>query len=258
LNFLNKLDQASQKNNSLLCIGLDIDVAKIPPSVKSKEDIIYTFNQGIIDRTHQEVCAYKPNSAFYEMYGLPGMAALIQTIEYSHSKNIPVILDAKRGDIGNSSAAYARAAFEILKADAITVNPYLGEDSLKPFLDYANKGIFILCLTSNPGAEDFQTPRDLYKDVAKKAVKWNKNNNCGLVVGATKPEQLKEIRKIVGDMPILIPGVGAQGGDLEQSVKAGINKNKLRAIINSSRGIIYNSDPAKAAKNLKEDINKYR
>ncbi len=247
MSFVDKLDKTSQKNNSLLCVGLDVDLSNLDKSAS-----LFDFNRKIIDATSDLVCAYKPNSAFYERYGANGLEALSQTIEYIHKKEIPVILDAKRGDIGNSSAAYAKAAFEVFKADAITVNPYMGEDSLKPFLDYKDKGVFILCLTSNPGSKDFQTQNDLYKEVAKKAVKWNKNNNCCLVVGATKPEQLKEIRDIVGDMPILIPGIGAQGGDLEQVVKAGGKKT----IINSSRSIIYSKDPKAAAQELRDAINK--
>jgi len=227
-------------------VGLDVDLSKLDKSTS-----IFDFNRKIIDATSDFVCAFKPNSAFYEMYGTKGIEALAQTIEYIQQKDIPVILDAKRGDIGNSSTAYAKAAFEFLKADAITVVPYMGEDSIKPFLDYKDKGVFILCLTSNPGSKDFQTQNDLYKQVAQKAVKWNKNNNCCLVVGATKPEQLKEIRNIARDMLILIPGIGAQGGDLGKVIKTG----GKRIIINSSRSIIYSPDPKAAAQKLRDEIN---
>ncbi|MFH1347296.1 MAG: orotidine-5'-phosphate decarboxylase [Candidatus Margulisiibacteriota bacterium] len=256
MKFLEKVDKASQKNNSLLCIGLDIDLNKIPQSLLNKEDPIYLFNREIINATKDLVCAYKPNIAFYERYGISGLSSLIKTIEFIHSIDIPVILDAKRGDIGHSSAAYAEAAFKVYKADAVTVNPYLGHDSIEPFLEYRDKGIIVLCLTSNPGAKDFQ--RDVFINVAHEVKKWNKYDNCGLVVGATKPEQLAEIRKIVGDMPILIPGVGAQGADLKAAVTNGTDKDGNRAIINSSRGIIYAADPRAAAKKLRDEINQWR
>ncbi|MFH1684263.1 MAG: orotidine-5'-phosphate decarboxylase [Candidatus Margulisiibacteriota bacterium] len=256
MKFLEKVDKASQKNNSLLCIGLDIDLSQIPKSILNQEDPIYIFNREIINATKDLVCAYKPNIAFYERYGISGLSSLIKTIELIHSIDIPVILDAKRGDIGHSSAAYAEAAFNVYKADAVTVNPYLGHDSIEPFLEYRDKGIIVLCLTSNPGAKDFQ--RDVFINVAHEVKKWNKYENCGLVVGATKPEQLAEIRKIVGDMPILIPGVGAQGGELKAAVTNGTDKDGNRAIINSSRGIIYAADPRAAAKKLRDEINQCR
>ena len=267
MNFLAKLDAAVKKNNSLLCIGLDIDLKKIPASLLNKADPIFEFNKAIVDSTKDLVCAYKPNMAFYEMYGVYGLQALIRTIEYVYAEEIPVILDAKRGDIGNTASAYAKSIFEIYKADATTVNPYMGFDSVEPFLSYKDKGLFILCLTSNQSAKDFQTGGDdpLYLQVAKKVKIWNNWGNCGLVVGATKAEQLKEIRGIIGDMPILIPGIGAQGGDLSQSIRFGVNPKGERAIINSSRNIIFASQgedfagAAKvAARKLKEDINNYR
>ena len=263
MKFLDNLDKAAVKNNSLLCVGLDIDLNKIPPSILNKEDPIYIFNREIVNATKDLVCAYKPNIAFYEMYGIYGLSSLIKTIELIRGTGIPVILDAKRGDVGHSSAAYAKSVFEVYKADAVTVNPYLGHDSIEPFLEYRDKGIIVLCLTSNPGAKDFQ--RELFLNVAYEVKKWNKYHNCGLVVGATKPEQLAEIRNIAGDMPILIPGVGAQGGDLESSVKYGVNKQGNHAIINSSRGIIYASREEnfaqaarEAAKSLRDNINKFR
>jgi orotidine-5'-phosphate decarboxylase len=263
LKFLEKLDKVAAKNNSLLCIGLDINLDRVPPSVLNKEDPIYIFNREIINATKDLVCAYKPNIAFYEMYGVYGLSSLIKTIELILGTGIPVILDAKRGDIGHSSAAYAKSAFEVYKADAATVNPYLGKDSVEPFLEHQEKGIFVLCLTSNPGAKDFQTA--IFKDVAKKTKEWNKYGNCGLVVGATKPEQLKELRELVGDMPLLIPGIGAQGGDIESTVKYGVNKQGNRAIINSSRSILYASREdkfaeaaRKAAKELRKKINQCR
>jgi orotidine 5'-phosphate decarboxylase subfamily 2 len=242
LKFLGKLDQAIAKNNSLLCVGLDA----------TKEDNILEFNRSIINATKDLVCAYKPNIAFYERFGIKGLTALIKTIELIQETNIPVILDAKRGDIGNSSAAYADSAFKVFQADAITVNPYMGYDSLEPFIEYQDKGIFILCLTSNPGAKDFES--GIYKNVARKAKEWNKYGNLGLVVGATKPEELKEISEIATDLPLLIPGVGAQGGDLSAAVKNG----GKRPIINASRSIIFASDPRSEALKLRDAINEHR
>ncbi|MBI5399473.1 orotidine-5'-phosphate decarboxylase [Candidatus Saganbacteria bacterium] len=257
MNFLSLLDRTVKKNNSLVCVGLDVDIASLPASAKTLAERIISFNQGIIKATKDLVCAYKPNSAFYEQYGLAGISALLKTIEYIKSQtNIPVILDVKRGDIGHSSAAYAASAFKIFQADAVTVNPYMGFDSLEPFLNYEDKGVFILCLTSNPGAKDFET--SIYKNVADKAKKWNKSGNLGLVVGATKPEELKKIRQIVPDLPLLIPGVGVQGGDIAATVKNGVNKNGGRAIINSSRGIIYAQDPRAETQKLRDQINEYR
>jgi len=263
LKFLDKLDSACQKNNSLVSVGLDIDLPRIPQSIHNQEDPIYVFNREIINATKDLVCAYKPNIAFYERYGIYGLSSLLKTIELIQTTGIPVILDAKRGDIGHSSAAYAEAVFKVYKADAVTVNPYMGSDSIAPFLEYADKGVIVLCLTSNPGSKDFE--RDIFFNVAHQVAKWNKNGNCGLVVGATKTQQLAEIRKVAGDMPILIPGVGAQGGSIEASVKAGVNKQGNRAIINSSRGILYASKgedfaqaARKATKELRVKINEHR
>ena len=257
MSFLEKLDQAVKKNNSLLCLGLDIDLSRIPNNSLKSDDPIFLFNRKIIDATKDLVCAFKPNMAFYEMNGVYGLSALIRTIEYIQETGIPIILDAKRGDVGHSSAAYAKAIFEVFKADATTVNPYMGKDSVEPFIEYREKGIFVLCLTSNSGSEDFQvsgTGEPLYKSVVTHVKAWNHYGNCGLVVGATKPEQLKEIRDMVPDMPLLIPGIGAQGGDLEASVKFG----GKRAILNASRSILYAEDPRAEAKKLRDEINKFR
>lgn len=260
MNFLPQLDNISQKNNSFLCIGLDVDLEKIPNKFLSSSDPIFNFNKMIVDATKDFVCAYKPNSAFYEMYGIYGLKALLKTIEYIPN-TIPVILDSKRGDIAHSSSAYAKSIFEIFKADATTVNPLMGHDSIKPFTDYKDKGAFLLCLTSNPGSQDFQKmsikKNKLYEKIAEKAVKWNQHGNIGLVAGATNSKEFKKIRKIAGDMPILIPGVGAQKGDLESSVKFGASNNKDRFLINASRSIIYSSNPGKSAKLLREDINRF-
>lgn len=254
--FVEQLDKTIEKNNSILCVGLDIDLTRIPSKFLSSDDPIFSFNREIINATKDLACAYKPNSAFYEMYGLYGLSSLIRTVDYIHEQGQIVILDAKRGDVGHSSAAYAKSVFEAFKSDAATVNPYMGHDSVKPFLDYHEKGVFILCLTSNVGSKDFESAgrEPLYLSVAKHVREWNHYGNCGLVVGATKPEELKEIKKIAGDMPILIPGVGAQGGDLEAAVKGG----GKRAIINASRSIIYSADPKVEARKLRDEINRFR
>ena len=268
MKFIEKLKKISQKNNSLLCVGLDTELEKIPNLLLGEKDPIFAFNQAIIDSTSDLVCAYKPNLAFYEAYGIKGLEVLKKTCEYI-PENIPIILDAKRGDIGNTSKMYAKAIFDEFKADGVTLNPYLGEDSLSPFLEYEDKCSFILCLTSNTGAKDFQLlnfdGKPLYKIVVEKVKSWNKKMNCGLVVGATYPEQLKEIRELVEDLPILIPGVGAQKGDVELTVKYGTDKNGELAIINSSRGVIYASSEkdfaqsARAeAKRLRDLFNLYR
>lgn len=265
MNFGKKLEKIIKKNNSLLCIGLDPDLEKIPSHLLKTKNPIFEFNKAIVDSTNDLVCCYKPQIAFYASNGLPGIKALIQTITYIHLKypQIPVILDAKRGDIGSTAEQYAKEVFDVYRVDAVTVNPYLGFDSLKPFLEKEDKGIIILARTSNPGAKDFQdlkvnkTP--LYIEIAKKVVDWDKTyGNCLMVVGATWPEQLKEIRSIVKDMFFLVPGIGAQGGDLEKTLKAGLTKNKSGLIINSSRGIIFSENPRKEAKKLKDLINKYR
>jgi orotidine-5'-phosphate decarboxylase len=268
MKFIEKLKSASAKNNSLLCVGLDTELEKIPKFLLQEKDPLFAFNQAIIDSTKDLVCAYKPNLAFYEAYGLKGLEALKKTCEYI-PKDIPIILDAKRGDIGNTSKMYAKAIFDEFRADAVTLSPYLGGDSLSPFLEYEDKCCFILCLTSNAGAKDFQLlkfdGKPLYKTVAEKVLSWNKKGNCGLVVGATYPEQLKEIREIATDLPILIPGVGAQQGDVELTVKYGTDERGDLAIINSSRGIIYASsekDFAQVArveaKKLRDLFNLYR
>lgn len=229
------LQKAKQKNNSSLCVGLDPDPSKINTS-------FFEFGKNIIDQTKNLVCAYKPNLAFYSQIGIEGIKDLVKTIEYIHSNtDIPVILDTKCGDIGNTAKAYAKAIFEFYKADATTVNPYMGFDSIKPFADYKDKGVYVLCLTSNPSSADFEN--DVYLKVAKKVVEWNTNNNLGLVVGATKPDELIKIQEITKEMPLLIPGVGSQGGEIPK-----LNQN---SIINASRSIIYADDPKKAAEELK-------
>ena len=249
MNFIDKLLKSARSNNSLLCIGLDPDPELMPPGVN-----VLDFNQAIIEATYDLVCAYKPNLAFYEAMGVEGLRALAATVGCIPD-TVPVIGDAKRGDIGNTAKAYARALFEGYGFDAVTINPYLGGDSLQPFIEYEDKGVFILCRTSNPGSADLQDLKvgkvNLFEVVAKKALEWDEYGNIGLVVGATYPDDIKRVRRICPDMPILIPGVGKQGGDLEAAVRNGVDANKEKAIINSSRGIIYVSkgkDFAEAAR----------
>jgi orotidine-5'-phosphate decarboxylase len=266
MNFTEKLAQISLKNRSLLCVGLDPDPALMPEKIG-----VFEFNKAIIDVTADLVCAYKPNIAFYEAMGNAGLDALKKTRDYI-PEEIPVIIDAKRGDIGNTAKAYASSLFDYFNADAITASPYLGYDSLEPFIMRRDRGIFILCRTSNKGALDFQSlyvgkeggQKMLFEVVAEKVNEWNKYGNLGLVVGATYPEELKLIRERYPEMPLLIPGVGAQGGELEQVVKYGADKGRRKTIINSSRQILYASRgkdfaaaAAKAAKDLKDKINGY-
>lgn len=265
MRFQQKLNNAIKKNNSLLCVGLDPDLEKLPENFLKKRNPIFEFNKFIIDTTYDIVCCYKPQFAFYAANGIPGIKALIQTISYIHLKypTIPVLLDAKRGDIGSTAEQYAKEVFDIYAVDAVTVNPFLGFDSLRPFLERKDKGIVILARTSNPGASDFQnleinkTP--FYMKIAEKIVAWNKiYKNCLMVVGATWPEQLQKVRKISPEMFFLIPGIGAQGGDLKKTLKAGLTKNKSGLIISVSRGIIFAENPREEALKLKEKINKYR
>ncbi len=254
------------EHQKFVCVGLDPDYSLLPRAVKkpdSIEESIVLFNLAIIDATASLICAFKPNTAFYEAYGIEGWSALKKTCDYIKSTypHMPIILDAKRGDIESTNIGYTKMAFEWLNVDAITIQPYLGQKAVQPFLDYKNKGIIILAKTSNKGSDEFQdltvARKKLYKYVAEQVVThWNKNKNCALVVGATYPEELAEVRKIVGEMPILIPGIGAQGGDIKKTVQAGKSKTG-GMIINSSRGIIYASgkkDFAHAAKLATEKI----
>lgn len=254
MKFTDKLLNASRKNKSWLCIGLDPD-----PELMPGMDVLQ-FNRAIIEATCDLVCAYKPNLAFYEALGTEGTAILEKTIKHVPG-DIAVIGDAKRGDIGNTARAYAKALFSILGFDAATVNPYLGYDSIEPFISCRDKGVFILCRTSNKGAADFQDLRTdglpLYEAVAKKAREWNIHGNIGLVVGATYPEELKRVRSMCPDMPLLIPGVGAQGGDLASAVGYGVDARGEKAIINVSRQILYASKEknfALAARNVAEKL----
>ncbi len=241
-----KLIEQIHKKKSFLCIGLDVDLDKIPKHLLKEKDPIFAFNKAIVDATHHLCVAYKPNIAFYEAYGLKGWQALKKTIEYINENHpeIFTIADAKRGDIGNTSSRYAKAFFEDLAFDSLTVAPYMGKDSVEPFLAFKNKHTILLTLTSNEGSSDFQTQKinekELYKHILETSKTWNNSENLMYVVGATKAEHLAEIRRIIPDSFLLIPGVGAQGGDLQEVCKYGMNDN-VGLLINSSRGIIYAS-----------------
>lgn len=232
---------------SFLCVGLDTDIKKIPQHLLNEEDPVFEFNKAIIDATAQYAVAYKPNTAFYEVYGAKGWASLEKTINYikENHPEIFVIADAKRGDIGNTSANYARAFFETLKADALTVAPYMGVDSVEPFLGFDDKWVVLLALTSNKGSKDFQylnaEGKELYKNVLMKSQEWADDNKMMYVVGATHPEELGDIRKMLPNHFFLVPGVGAQGGDLQAVAKHGLN-DQVGLLVNSSRGIIYASN----------------
>ncbi len=240
-----------QLKKSFLCVGLDVDLNKIPEHLLALEDPIFEFNKAIIDATHDLCVSYKPNTAFFEAYGIKGWMSLQKTINYINENypNVFTIADAKRGDIGNTSSMYAKAFFEDLNFDSVTVAPYMGKDSVEPFLAFENKHTIMLALTSNEGAFDFQTlnvagtqgeAKELYKQVLETSKTWKNSQNLMYVVGATKAEYFTEIRKIVPDSFLLVPGVGAQGGSLSEVCKYGMN-DKVGLLINSSRGIIYAS-----------------
>jgi orotidine-5'-phosphate decarboxylase len=268
--FTQQLARAWERNDSLVCVGLDPEIERFPAHIREQPSPIFQFNRSIIDATADLVCAYKPQFAHYAAYEAEDQ--LERTIEYIHRVHpgIPVILDAKRGDIDNTAERYAIEAFERYGADAVTVNPYLGGDSLEPFLRHAERGVIILCRTSNPGAIDLQdlkvAGRPLYQVVAELAARrWNSRGNCLLVVGATYPRELAEVRALVGDMPLLVPGVGAQAGDVEQVVGNGRTRSGTGLLISSSRAILYASageDFAQAARaataSLREKINASR
>lgn len=240
------IEQINAKK-SFLCVGLDVDLNKIPQHLLATEDPIFEFNKAIIDATHDVCVSYKPNTAFYEAYGLKGWQALQKTIDYINTNypEIFTIADAKRGDIGNTSTMYAKAFFEDLAFDSVTVAPYMGKDSVEPFLAFEDKHTILLALTSNQGAFDFQTleanGKELYKNVLETSKTWQNAHNLMYVVGATKAEYFTAIRKIVPDSFLLVPGVGAQGGSLQDVCQYGMNKN-VGLLINSSRGIIYASN----------------
>ena len=254
-----------KKKKSFLCVGLDTDITKIPKHLLKTEDPLFEFNKQIIDATKDLCVSYKPNMAFYESMGVKGWISLEKTINYINQtcKDIFTIADAKRGDIGNTSKMYAKAFFETLNFDSITVAPYMGEDSVTPFLEYKNKWVILLALTSNKGAEDFQTlhltelqtPNTLYHHVLETSQKWGNADNMMYVIGATKAEMLSDIRQLIPDSFLLVPGVGAQGGSLQDVAKYGMNK-QCGLLVNSSRGIIYASADENFAEKAREEAMK--
>ena len=267
-----KYNQRAQKINSLLCVGLDPDFGKLPEKFRGMQNPQFEFNKWIIDQTAEYAAAFKPNVASYEVRGVEGWQELGMTVRYLQENypDIFTICDAKRADIGYTSELYAQAILDNLDFDAVTLHPYLGMDAIKPFLDRRDKVSIILCRTSNPGAGEFQdlecavSPSGeksgpLWQVVAHKVSKdWNYNHNCMLVVGATYPVELGKVREIVGEMSLLVPGIGTQGGSVEAVVKVGLNSQKKGLIINSSKGIIFSQDPKAEAKKLRDEINKYR
>jgi len=260
--FVRRLAQAWETNDSLLCIGLDPEIERFPKHILAEASPIFHFNKAIIDATADLVCAYKPQFAHYAAYEAEDQ--LERTIEYIHRAHpgLPVILDAKRGDVGSTAERYAIEAFERYGADAVTVNPYLGGEALEPFLRHADRGVIVLCRTSNPGAGELQDlevgGRRLYQVVAELAAeRWNSRGNCLLVVGATYPRELAEVRRLVGEMPLLVPGVGAQGGDVAQVVRNGCTTAGTGLVISTSRGVLYASagtDFAAAARRAAETV----
>lgn len=279
--FMQRLRDRWEQGRTLLCVGLDPELERLPRAVRGgqtgslaldpehedaqAEEALISFNRAIVDATADLACAFKPNAAFYEACGISGYRALIRTIAYIHQRypEVPVILDAKRGDVGSTSAAYARAVFDVCGADAVTLHPYLGAEAVAPFLERADKGAFVLCRTSNPGAGEFQDLRfssgdqvgpieqppdePLYLRVAQRVAQrvagaWNARGNCGLVVGATYPAELRRVRARAGDLPLLVPGIGAQGGSLEATLEAGLDSHGQGLVISASRSILYASD----------------
>ena len=272
MNFINKLSAAWTTNDSLLCVGLDPDVARLPLELQHEPDGIFLFCKAIIDATADLACSFKPQIAYFAALGAESQLEQVCAHVRETYPHIPLILDAKRGDIGATAKQYAREAFERYGADAVTVNPYMGFDSVEPYMEWADRGVIVLCRTSNPGGSDLQfldvNGKPLYQHVARMvANKWNLNGQCALVVGATFPQELAEVRAIVGDMPLLVPGVGAQGGDVEATVRSGRSANGAGMMINSSRAILYaapqeGEDFAAAARRVaretRDEINRYR
>ncbi len=269
--FIEKLSAAWTGNNSLLCVGLDPDIKKLPTHLQQQPDGIFVFCKAIIDATADLACAFKPQIAYFAALAAEDQLQAICAYLKTNYPHIPIILDAKRGDIGATAEQYAREAFERYGADAVTVNPYMGSDSIMPYMEWKEKGVIVLCRTSNPGGSDLQflmhEGKPVYQHVAQLvAEKWNTNGQCGLVVGATFPNELAAVRAIVGDMPLLVPGIGAQGGDIAATVKAGQTIN-AGMMINSSRAILYAKANAaedfvmaarRVALETRDEINRFR
>jgi orotidine-5'-phosphate decarboxylase len=270
--FIQKLSAAWEANNSLLCVGLDPDMARLPVQFQHDPNGIYKFCTAIIDATADLACAFKPQIAYFAALGAERQLEDICSYVRENYPHIPLIMDSKRGDIGATAKQYAREAYDRYGADAVTVSPYMGSDSVEPYMEWKDRGVIVLCRTSNPGGSDLQflsvDGKPLYQHVARLvAEKWNANGQCALVVGATFPEELAQVRAIVGDMPLLVPGVGAQGGDVEATVKSGRTANGTGMMINSSRAILYaaqqpGEDFAAAARRVaqetRDSINRYR
>lgn len=270
MKFKERLLQASRANRSIVCVGLDFEMEYVPAQIREQDFPILTFNQAIIDATKDLVCAYKPNMAFYERHAERGLTSLRKTIELI-PEEIPVVLDCKRGDIGTTARSYAEAYFDDLGVDAVTLNPYLGGDSIEPFTRYEDKGVFILCRSTNGGASEFQdlvvNGATIYEHVARRAVKeWNANDNIGLIAPATAPKILQQIRRVAGpNLPILVPGVGAQGGSVRDAVQHGANLRGEMAILSASRSVLYASQGSDfavaaraAAQKLRDECNESR
>jgi len=270
MHFMQSLQAAWQRHHSLVCVGLDPEPAKFPAHLRNDADAVFKFCAAIVDATADLVCAYKPQIAHFAALRAEGALERLIAHIHEHHPTVPVILDAKRGDIGSTAQHYVTEAFERYGADAVTINPYMGRDSAQPFLDRADKGVILLCHTSNPGAADLQDldvgGRPLYQRVAEMIARdWNTHGNCALVTGATWPEQLAEVRALVGDVPLLVPGIGAQGGDVEAVVRNGRTTDGNGLMISSSRAILYagqGEDFAAAARiaaqELRDSINRYR
>ncbi len=274
MNFISRLNHAWRSRNSLLCVGLDPDPRRFPAHLANRPDAIFEFCRAIVDVTADLVCCFKPQIAYFSAQRAEDQLERLIAWIHEHHPGVPVILDAKRGDIGSTAELYAVEAFERYGADAVTVNPYLGRDSVEPFLAYRDRGVILLCRTSNPGGSDLQFldvaggggEEKLYERVARLVSgEWNAQGQCALVVGATFPEEMRRVRQIVGDMPLLVPGIGAQGGDIETTVKAGRSSAGTGLIISSSRAILYagcGDDYAAAARRValetRDEINRWR
>jgi orotidine-5'-phosphate decarboxylase len=262
---MDKFERRAEAVGSLLCVGLDPELERIPARFRSEEWPLFAFNRWIIEQTHAYVAAYKPNMAFYEARGTQGLRELELTIEFLREghPDIFTICDAKRGDIGNTNRGYVASIFDAMGFDSVTLHPYLGREALMPFLDREDKGCIVLCRTSNPGAGELQDlecdGKTLWETVAARVSSdWNAAGNCMLVVGATYPEEMRRIREIAPAIPFLVPGVGAQGGDVAAVVAAGLDARGLGLLIASSRGILFSDDPARAARELRDEINAAR